>query len=155
MEVYTMEEGEINEVNGEEAVMDDMDYAKVNNKVIKPKKMVAGETGPELSSDEELRAQFSTVRNRKRPKKSSNDDVKKSSNKNQNINKSQNHNQAKERMKQGFIQQVQSEAQSLGKEVTNKSGDWYDQTSQNGKEDLGERFKSNKKAKNKNLRFKI
>jgi hypothetical protein len=37
--------------------------------------------------------------------------------------------------------------QSLGKEGTYKPGDWYDQTSQNGREDLGEYFKSNKKGK--------
>jgi hypothetical protein len=42
-----------------------MDYAKVKNKVIKPKKRVAGETGSKLLSEEELRAQISTVRNRK------------------------------------------------------------------------------------------
>jgi hypothetical protein len=29
----------------------------------------------------------------------------------------------------------------VGYEVTNKSGDWYDQTSQNGREYLGEAFK--------------
>jgi hypothetical protein len=46
-------------------------------------------------------AQFSTVRKRKDSKKSSNDDVKQSSNINQYINKSQNHNQAKERIEQG------------------------------------------------------
>jgi hypothetical protein len=124
MEVNKMEEGEINDVAGEEVVMEDMDYAKVKNKVIKPKKRIAGETGPELSSYEELRAQFSTVRNSKKPKKSSNDGVKQSSNKNHNLNKSQNHNQAKERM-----EQVQFEAQSLGNKVTNKSGDQYGQTS--------------------------
>jgi hypothetical protein len=45
---------------------EDMDYAKVKNKVIKPKKRFAGETGPELSSEEELRTQISTVRNRKK-----------------------------------------------------------------------------------------
>jgi hypothetical protein len=50
--------------------MEDMEYTNVKNKVIKPKKRVARETGPELSSDEELRAQFSTVRNRKKPNKS-------------------------------------------------------------------------------------
>jgi hypothetical protein len=48
---------------------------------------------------------------------------------------------------QGLIQQVESEAQSLGNEVTNKSGDWYDQTNQHGMEDLRESFKSNKKMK--------
>jgi hypothetical protein len=42
-----------------------MDYAKVKNKVIKPKKRVVGETGPEYSSDEKMTAQFSTVRNHK------------------------------------------------------------------------------------------
>jgi hypothetical protein len=63
MEVNTMEEGEINEVAGEEMVMEDTDYAKVKNKVFKPKKRVTGETGPELSSDEERWAQFSTVKN--------------------------------------------------------------------------------------------
>jgi hypothetical protein len=119
MVVNTMEEGEISNVAGEE----DMDYAEVKNKVIKPKKMVVGETGPELSSDEELSAQFSTVRNRKKPKKSSNGGVKQSNNKNQNINKSQNHNQAKKRIEQGLIKHVESGAQSLGNEVTNKSSD--------------------------------
>jgi hypothetical protein len=48
MEVNTMEEGEINDVAEEEVVLEDMDYAKVKNKVIKPKKRVAGETGPGL-----------------------------------------------------------------------------------------------------------
>jgi tyrosine-protein phosphatase YwqE len=72
---------------------------------------------------------------------------KQSSNKNQNINKSQNHNQAKERIEQGLIQLIASEAHNLGNEVINKSGDWYDETSQNGGEELGEGFKSNKKAK--------
>jgi hypothetical protein len=43
----------------------------------------------------------------------------------------------------------------MGNEVTNKSCDWYDQTSQNGREDLGECFKSNEKGKNNDLRFKI
>jgi hypothetical protein len=114
MEVHTMEEGKINDVGGEEVVMGNMVYAKVKNKIIKPKKRAAGDTGTELSSDEELRAQFSTVRNRKK-NKSTDDGVKQSrDNKNQNINKSQNHNQAKERTEQGLIQQVESEAQSLG-----------------------------------------
>jgi hypothetical protein len=62
------------------------------------------------------------------------------------VNKSQNHNQAKERTEQGLIQQVEPEAQSLGSEVTSKSGNWYDQTSQNGREDFGESFKGNKKG---------
>jgi hypothetical protein len=48
MEVNTMEEREINDVAEEEMVMESMDYAKVKNKVIKPKKRVAGEAGPEL-----------------------------------------------------------------------------------------------------------
>jgi hypothetical protein len=51
-----MEEREINDVGGKEVVLKDMDYAKLKNKVIKPKKRVAGEIGQELSSDEELRA---------------------------------------------------------------------------------------------------
>jgi hypothetical protein len=62
-------EGEINDIAGEEGVMKDMDYAKVKNKVIKPEKRVAGETGPDLSSDEELKTQFSIVRNHKKKKK--------------------------------------------------------------------------------------
>jgi hypothetical protein len=66
MELNTTEEGEINDLAGEEVVMEDIDYAKVKINVIKPKKRVAGETGPERSSDEELRSQFSTVRNRKK-----------------------------------------------------------------------------------------
>jgi hypothetical protein len=65
MEVEAMEEGEINDEAGEEVVMEDMDYAELKNKFVKPKKTVAGETGPELSSEEELMAQFSTVRSRK------------------------------------------------------------------------------------------
>jgi hypothetical protein len=60
-----MEEGEINDEAGEEVVMEDMDYAELKNKFVKPMKRVAGETGPELSSEEELMAQFITVRNRK------------------------------------------------------------------------------------------
>jgi hypothetical protein len=63
-----MEEGEINDVVGEEVVMEGLDYAKLKNKGIKPKKKVIGETGPELSSNEKLRAQFSTVTNRKKQK---------------------------------------------------------------------------------------
>jgi hypothetical protein len=55
MEISTMEEGEITDVAGEE-VMENRDYAKLKNTFIKPKKMVAGETRPELSSDEKLRA---------------------------------------------------------------------------------------------------
>jgi hypothetical protein len=63
--VEAMEEGEINDESGEEVVMEDMDYAELKNKFVKPKKRVSGETGPELSSEEELMAQFSTVRSRK------------------------------------------------------------------------------------------
>jgi hypothetical protein len=63
-----------------------------------------------LSSDDELRAQFSTARNCKKPKKSSKEGIKQSSNKNQNINKLKNHNQAKE-----SIEQVECESQSLRK----------------------------------------
>jgi hypothetical protein len=61
MEVEAKEEGEINE----EVVKEDVDYVELKNKFVKPKKRVAGETGPELSSEEELMAQFSTVRSRK------------------------------------------------------------------------------------------
>jgi hypothetical protein len=64
MEAEAME-GEINDEAGEEVVMEDMDYAELKNKFVKTKKRVAGETGPELSSEEELMAQFSTVRSRK------------------------------------------------------------------------------------------
>jgi hypothetical protein len=56
VEVDTIEEGEINYVAGEEAVMGNMGYAKVKNKIIKPKKRFAGEAGTESSSDEKLRA---------------------------------------------------------------------------------------------------
>jgi hypothetical protein len=45
--------------------MEDMDYPEIKNKFVKPKKRVAGETEPELSSEYELMAQFSTVRSRK------------------------------------------------------------------------------------------
>jgi hypothetical protein len=103
------EGGEINYVIGEDLV-ENMDYPKLKTKLIKPKKKVAGETGPELSSDEELMAQFRTVRNRKKTNKSTNYGVKHSSNNNQNINKSQNHNEAKERIEQGLIQQAESKA---------------------------------------------
>jgi hypothetical protein len=113
-EVNKMKKGEINDIAGEDVVMKDMDCIKIKSKVIKQEKRVAGETGPELSSDEKLRVQFSIVRNHKKPKKSSNDSVKNSSNKKQNINKSQNHNQATERIEQELIRQVEPEAQSLG-----------------------------------------
>jgi hypothetical protein len=46
--------------------MEDMDQAKLKNKVVKPKKRVAGKTGSELSSEEERMAEFSTVRSRKK-----------------------------------------------------------------------------------------
>jgi hypothetical protein len=48
----------------EEVVMKDMDHAKLKNKIVKQKKRVAGKTGPELSSEEELTAQFSAVTRR-------------------------------------------------------------------------------------------
>jgi hypothetical protein len=51
MEVEAMEEGEINDEGGEEVVMEDMDHAVLKNKFVKPKKRVAKETGPELSSE--------------------------------------------------------------------------------------------------------
>jgi hypothetical protein len=47
------------------------------------------------------------------------DDVKQSSDTDQNINKSRNHNQAKEKIEQAWIQQVESEAQHLGNEGIN------------------------------------
>jgi hypothetical protein len=66
------------------------------NTVVQPKKRVAGKAGPELSSEEELMAQFSSVRRSKKPKKSVTDDVKQSSDRVRNTNKPRNHNQAKE-----------------------------------------------------------
>jgi hypothetical protein len=71
-----------------------------------------------------------------------NDGVKQSSDRDQNVNKSQVHNQAKEGTEEGSIQQVDSEAQNLGNDTIN------------GKEDLGERLKSDKKGNLINLRFK-
>jgi hypothetical protein len=65
MGVEAMEEGEINDEAGEEVVMEDMNYAELKNKFVKPKKRFAGEAGPEISSEGELMAQFSTVRSRK------------------------------------------------------------------------------------------
>jgi hypothetical protein len=65
MEVEAMEEGELFDESGDEVVMEDIDYAELKNKFMKPKKRVAGETGPELSSEEEQVAQFCTVRSRK------------------------------------------------------------------------------------------
>jgi hypothetical protein len=113
VEVNAMEEEEINDEAAEEVEMEDKDYTKLRNKVCKPKKRVVGKAGPEFSSEEELRAQFSTVRSRKRPKRSVTDDVKQSSDRDQNTNKSRNHNQAKEKIEQGPIQQVETEAQNL------------------------------------------
>jgi hypothetical protein len=57
IEVDAMEEGEINDEAGKE-VMEDMDYAKLKNKIFKPKKRIAGKGGLELSSEEELMAQL-------------------------------------------------------------------------------------------------
>jgi hypothetical protein len=48
--------------------MEDMDYAKLKNKVVKSKKRIGGEIGPGFSSEEELVGQFSTVRSRKKTK---------------------------------------------------------------------------------------
>jgi hypothetical protein len=50
MEVEAMEGGEINDEAGEEMVMEDMDYAELKKKFVKPKKRVAGETGPECGN---------------------------------------------------------------------------------------------------------
>jgi hypothetical protein len=38
MEVEAMEEGEINDEAGEEVVMEDMDYAELKNKFVKPRR---------------------------------------------------------------------------------------------------------------------
>jgi hypothetical protein len=76
--------------------------------------------------------------------KSVTDDVKQSSDRDQNVNKSQNHNQAKERTEQESIGQIESEAQHLGNEGTN-----------DGKKFLGEGFKSNRNRKFNDLRFKM
>jgi hypothetical protein len=48
MEVAMEEEEEINDEPVEEVEMEDKDYAKLRNKVVKPKKRVAGKAGPEL-----------------------------------------------------------------------------------------------------------
>jgi hypothetical protein len=45
MEVNAMEEGEINDEAGEEVVMENMDYTKLKNKAVRPKKRVVGKTG--------------------------------------------------------------------------------------------------------------
>jgi hypothetical protein len=144
MEVDAMEEEEINDGAAEEVEMEDKDYTELRNKVDKPKKRAAGKAGPELSSEEEPMSQFSTVRSRKKSKKLITDDVKQSSNRDQNTNKSWNHNQAKEGIEQGSMQQAESEAQNVENEGTN-----------NGKEDLGERVKSNRNEKFSDLCFKI
>jgi hypothetical protein len=70
----------------------------------------------------------------------------------------QNYNQTKGSIEQGLIEQAESEAQSLKNEVTSKSGDCYDQTSQNGRKDLEESFKKGReiaKRKYNDLHFKI
>jgi hypothetical protein len=95
MEGDAMEEEEINDKAGKEIGMADNDYAKLKNKVVKSKKRVPGKAGPELSSEEGLKAQFSTVRRRKEPTKSVTDEVKQSSDRDQNTIQSRNHNQAK------------------------------------------------------------
>jgi hypothetical protein len=45
--------------------MEDMDYAKPKKKFNNSKKRIGGETEPELSSEEERRTQFRTIRNHK------------------------------------------------------------------------------------------
>jgi hypothetical protein len=89
-------------------------------------------------------AQFSTVNRRKKQKKSVTDEVKQSSDRDQNTNQARNHNQAKERMEQGSIQQAEPEAQNLRNEGTN-----------NKKEDLGEGVKGNRSGKFNDLRFNM
>jgi hypothetical protein len=72
MEVNTMEKGEINDVVWEEVVMEDMDYAKeLSNR----RRGLREKQDSELSSDEEVRAQFSTVRTRRKQNKAKNDGV--------------------------------------------------------------------------------
>jgi hypothetical protein len=137
MEVNAMEEGEIYDEAGKEVVMENMDYAMLKNKVMKSKKRVEEETGPGLSSEEELMEQFSTVRSRKKPKKSVNNGVKQSSDRDQNVNTSQIHIKDKERVEEGSIQQVEYEVQNLGNYTIN------------GKEDLGEGLEREKKKKKK------
>jgi hypothetical protein len=67
MKVNTMEEGEINDVAGGRSGNGRHGLRKAK-KVSKPKKMVAGERVLEMPSDEELMAQFNTLRNLKKPK---------------------------------------------------------------------------------------
>jgi hypothetical protein len=68
MEVGAMEEAEIDDEAGEDVVMEDMDYPELKNKFIKRKKRIVRETGLQLSSEEELMAQFSTVKSSKNQK---------------------------------------------------------------------------------------
>jgi hypothetical protein len=65
MEVTEMEKGDISEEAGEEVVMEEMDCAKLKNKVMKSKKRLGGETRPECSSEEEPMAKFNIVRSLK------------------------------------------------------------------------------------------
>jgi hypothetical protein len=78
----------------------------------------------------------------KKPKKSVKDDVKQSGDRGQNVNKSHIHNQAKDRVEEGSVQQIESEAPNLRNDKIN------------GKEELGEVLKSDKKGNLINLRFK-
>jgi uncharacterized protein YheU (UPF0270 family) len=78
MEVNKVEEREINNIVVEEVLIEDTDYEQKENKFEIPMRRVAVQTGPELSSEEKLKAQFSTVGNRKNPRKSTNDIVKQS-----------------------------------------------------------------------------
>jgi hypothetical protein len=139
MEVHSsaMVEGEISDVVGKAVAMEDTDYASA---VLRPNQRVAEETEPELSSDGELRLNFAPQGTLKRRRKSTDDGAKQSSNKNQNTNRSQKHNQAKGRVELGSVPQADSEAQSLGIEITSKSGGRY-----GGGRDIGERFRVTKK----------
>jgi hypothetical protein len=143
MEVNSMEEGEMYDEAREEVVLGAMDYAMLKNKVMKSKKRVEGDTGLGFSSEEELMAQLRSVRSHKKPKKLVNDDIKQSSDTDKNVNKLQIHNHIRERAEEGSIQQVESEALNLGNDTIN------------GKEDLGEGLKSNKKGNVINLRFRM
>jgi hypothetical protein len=60
MEINTIEEGELNDVAGEEVAMEDIDYAKVKNKFIKPKKRVARKTEA-IPSSETLATIYQTI----------------------------------------------------------------------------------------------
>jgi hypothetical protein len=85
--------------------MEDMGQAKLKNKVVKPKKRVTSKTERELSSEEELMTQFSTVRSRKMTRELVTEEVKQSTERHQNLKESLNHNEAKERTEEGTIQQ--------------------------------------------------